>query len=43
VVALRLAQARDASNVGIGLSNGYFGFEWRTQIVAGAGQQFELQ
>jgi len=42
-VALRLAQARDASNAGIGLSNGCFGSEWRTQIVVGAGQQFELQ
>jgi len=42
-VALRPAQARDASNAGIGLSNGYFGSEWRNQIVAGAEQQFEFQ
>ncbi len=34
-------RARAASDAVIGLSNGYFGTEWRNQMVAGAQQQFD--
>ncbi|MGH6990491.1 MAG: substrate-binding domain-containing protein [Stellaceae bacterium] len=34
------ALAADHSNVVIGLSNGYFGTEWRNQMIAGAKAQF---
>lgn len=33
--------ARAASDAVIGLSNGYFGTEWRNQMIAGAQQQFD--
>lgn len=36
------AFAADHSNVVVGLSNGYFGTEWRNQMVAGAKEQFEM-
>ncbi len=34
--------ARAADDVVIGLSNGYFGSEWRDQMVAGAQAQFDM-
>ena len=37
---LLAARARAASNAVIGLSNGFFGTEWRDQMVAAAEQQF---
>src|SRR5271166_5102589 len=36
------AYAADGSKIVIGLSNGYFGTEWRNQMVAGANEQFEF-
>ena len=37
----RAQTARAASDAVIGLSNGYFGTEWRNQMVAGAQEQFD--
>ena len=34
-------KARAASDAVLGLSNGYFGTEWRTQMIAGAQEQFD--
>ena len=36
------AYAEDGSKIVIGLSNGYFGTEWRNQMIAGAKEQFEF-
>ena len=36
------AHAEDGSKIVIGLSNGYFGTEWRNQMIAGAKEQFEF-
>jgi ribose transport system substrate-binding protein len=36
------ALAQDGSKIVIGLSNGYFGTEWRNQMVAGAKEQFDF-
>ncbi|HEX4043659.1 MAG TPA: ABC transporter substrate-binding protein [Xanthobacteraceae bacterium] len=36
------AFAADGSKVVVGLSNGYFGTEWRNQMVDGAKEQFEM-
>jgi ribose transport system substrate-binding protein len=36
------AYAEDGSKIVVGLSNGYFGTEWRNQMVDGAKEQFEL-
>jgi ribose transport system substrate-binding protein len=38
----RMAFAAGGSDVTIGLSNGYFGTEWRNQMIAGAQEQFEI-
>ena len=37
----RSARAAGGSDAVIGLSNGYFGSEWRNQMIAGAQEQFE--
>lgn len=37
----RAARAAGGSDVSIGISNGYFGSEWRNQMMAGAEAQFE--
>jgi ribose transport system substrate-binding protein len=37
---LKSAQAAGGADVTIGLSNGYFGSEWRNQMIAGAQDQF---
>lgn len=36
----RLARAANGADVVIGLSNGYFGTEWRNQMIAAAQEQF---
>jgi ribose transport system substrate-binding protein len=41
VTAGLVRPARAASDAVIGLSNGYFGTEWRNQMIAGAQQQFD--
>ena len=35
-------QAEEGSKIVVGLSNGYFGTEWRTQMIAGAKEQFDM-
>src|SRR5665213_1420755 len=40
--SITAAQAADGSKIVIGLSNGYFGTEWRNQMIDGAKQQFEM-
>jgi len=39
---LAAARPAQAADVVIGLSNGYFGSEWRNQMVAGAQAQFDM-
>jgi ribose transport system substrate-binding protein len=34
--------AEEGSKIVVGLSNGYFGTEWRTQMIAGAKEQFDM-
>lgn len=40
-VPLLVGRAEAAAKAVIGLSNGYFGTEWRNQMIAGAEQQFD--
>ena len=34
--------AEEGSKIVVGLSNGYFGTEWRGQMIAGAKEQFDM-